>query len=88
MFDFYAMTWLEWCYYSNGLYKSKIKEWEHTRALAWLIYKANADPKKAASTMQTWWPLSTDSNFNKKQKKVRRKKLTPIQVQEFFKSMR
>lgn len=89
LFDFYAMTWNEWCYYSNGLYKNKTKEWEHTRAIAWMIYKANSDPKKSARNMQTWWPLNTDKNNRKAQpKRAKGKRLTKAQKEKFFNAMR
>lgn len=88
LFDFYAMTWNEWCYYSNGLFKNKTKEWEHTRAMAWMIYKANSDPKKSSKNMLTWWPLTTDKSYTPKAKRKKGKILTKAQQQTFFNSMR
>lgn len=88
LFDFYAMTWTEWCYYSNGLYKSKSKEWEHTRAITWMIYKVNSDPKKAEKNMLNWWKLPTDKNFKARAKRTKGKRLTKVQLQDFFNRMR
>lgn len=82
------MTWVEWCYYSNGLYKSKTKEWEHTRALAWMIYKANSDPKKASRNMLTWWRLPTDKNTKAQPKRIKGKRLTKAEKINFFNKMR
>lgn len=88
IFDFYAMTWLEWCYYSNGLHKAKIKEWEHTRQISWMIYKANSDPKKSAKNMLTWWKLPTDNGGIKITERVKGKRLTKKQMLDFFNRMR
>jgi len=82
------MTWLEWCHYSNGLHKTKVKEWEHTRTVAWMIYKANSDPKKAAKNMLAWWKLPTDQGIKNKPVRKKGKRLTKAQKQEFFNSMR
>lgn len=82
------MTWNEWCAYSNGLHKAKTREWEHTRTIAWMLYKANSDPKKAAKTMTSWWRLPTDQNYVKKPARQKGKRLTLKKQQEFFNSMR
>lgn len=87
LFDFYEMTWNEWCSYSNGLHKSKIKEWEHTRAISWMIYKSNSDPKKAAKNMGSWWKLPTDKDFVAKRERPKGKRLTKKQLQDFINSM-
>ena len=86
LFDFYNMTWIEWCNYSNGLHKAKIKEWEHTRTISWMIYKANSDPKKSAKNMLSWWRLPTDTESKTKRQKGR--PLSKAKKLEFFKSMR
>ena len=88
LFDFYAMTWNEWCYYSNGLYKNKTKEWEHTRTIAWMLYKANSDPKKSAKNMLTWWKLPTDQSYKVQPKRAKGKNLTKAQRENFFNGMR
>lgn len=82
------MTWNEWCYYSNGLYKNKTKEWEHTRTIAWMLYKANSDPKKSERNMLTWWRLPTDKDYSVKAKRTKGKRLTKIQKENFFTRMR
>lgn len=82
------MTWNEWCFYSNGLYKSKTKEWEHTRAIAWMLYKANSDPKKAAKNMLAWWKLPTDKGYTPKSKRLKGKRLTKAAKEAFFNKMR
>lgn len=83
------MTWVEWCYYAKGKEKAKVKEWEHTRAIAWMLYKTNADPKKAAKVMTAWWPLPTDAGIIKN-KTVRKKgkRLTKTQLTDFINNMR
>ena len=81
------MTWIEWCYYSNGLQKSKTKEWEHTRAIVWMLYKSNSDPKKAAKNMLTWWKLPTDGTHKQKAKRAKGRILSKNKIEEFFKSM-
>jgi len=88
LFDFYAMTWVEWCAYSNGLQKALSKEYEHTRVLAWMIYKTNSDPKKAAKNMLLWWKLPTDKDYKAQPKRKKGKPLTKAQKQNFFNRMR
>ena len=88
LFDFYAMTWNEWCYYSNGLYKNKTKEWEHTRTIAWMLYKANSDPKKSAKNMLTWWTLPTDQSYKVQPKRAKGKNLTKAQRENYCNGMR
>jgi len=83
--EFYSMTWLEWFYYSEGIRKTQLKQWEHTRAINWMLYKINTDPKKAKKDVSTWWPLPTD---NKKPIKKVGKRITKKEFQEFLKRMR
>jgi|GEM_PF-4994665 len=64
-----------------------MKEWEHTRVIAWMVYKSNADPKKSAKNMLAWWKLSTDKTTNKPKRK-RGKQLTKAQKENFFNRMR
>lgn len=82
------MTWNEWCNYSNGIHRAKVKEWEHTRTIAWMLYKANSDPKKSAKVMTTWWKLPTDSLHSKKPTRKKGKRLTKKQIEDFFNRMR
>jgi hypothetical protein len=81
------MTWKEWAFYSEGLRKNKLKEWEHTRALSWMLYKVNADPKKAAKDISKWWPLPTDIQKNIK-KVAKGKRITEKQYRDFLERMR
>lgn len=82
------MTWLEWCYFSSGVNKSKIKEWEHTRQISWMIYKANSDPKKSSNNMLNWWKLPTDEVIRKKIEKPKGRLLTKKQMLDFFNQMK
>jgi len=91
LIDFYAMTWNEWCFYSSGIEKNKVKEWEHTRQICWMLYKANSDPKKSDKVMTEWWKLPTDAGYVERKQKVKRargKRLTAQQVADFFNAMR
>lgn len=80
------MTWAEWAYYSEGLRKRDLKQWEHTRAINWMVYKTNSDPKKQAKNITTWWPLPTD--VKRQPKKRLGKRITKKEFDEFLKRMR
>jgi len=79
------MTWKEWSYYSEGLKKTQLRQWEHTRAINYMVYKANADPKKPIKPIQAFWPLPTDQ----KVEVVRtRKRISKAEFNAFVEGMR
>lgn len=79
------MTWKEWSFYSEGLRKTQIKQWEHTRAINYMLYKVNADPKKPLKTIQVFWPLPTDQKIKVVRK---RKRITKADFDAFVEGMR
>lgn len=80
------MTWREWHFYSEGLRKTQLKQWEHTRAINWMVYRMNSDPQKAEKNIMNWWPLPTDNRQATKRRKAKR--LTKREFEEFKQSMR
>lgn len=85
LFDFYAMTWKEWNSYSEGLRKAKIRQWEHTRAINYMVYKVNADPKKPIKSITAFWSLPTDPKVKAKRTG---KRVTKAQMKAYDESMR
>lgn len=45
------------------------KEFEHTRAIVYTVASANRDSKKAWPLIEQFWPLPTDDDNVKKEKK-------------------
>ena len=44
----------------RGWNKQRSYDYEHTRAICYLIYAANRDQKKPLSGISQFWPLDTD----------------------------
>ena len=81
------MTWKEWSYYADGIRKTQLKQWEHTRAINYMVYRVNADPKKPTKEIASWWPLPTDVKVKPKRGSVG-KRVTKAAMAAFIESMR
>lgn len=81
------MTWKEWSFYSEGIRKTQLKQWEHTRAINYMVYRVNADPKKQAKRITSWWPLPTDVKIKPKRVRVG-KVVTKAAMAAFIESMK
>ena len=53
------MTWREFLLYKKAYDYKQVKEWERTRMVAYMIYKANTSDKSPKS-LKSFFPLPSD----------------------------
>ena len=58
--EYYCMTRAEFYLKAKGYNRKQVKEWEHTRLLAYTV-ASTVPSKKKLPKMTKWMPLSTDS---------------------------
>jgi hypothetical protein len=49
---------------NEGYQKKRSQDFEHTRAIVYMIAATNRDPKKSFPTIREFWPLPTDSKVD------------------------
>lgn len=54
------MSYFDFAQMLKGYEEEHYQKWEHTRQIAFTIYRANCDPKKAEKSIYRWMPLPTD----------------------------
>lgn len=57
--EFWQLTWREFLLYKYAYDNKQVKEWERTRMVAYLIYKANTSDKSPKS-IKAFFPLPSD----------------------------
>lgn len=57
------------------------KQFEHTRAISYMIAAANRDPKRSFPTIEKWWPLPTDGETMKRLDSERAKRIMELYEQ-------
>ena len=57
--EFWQLSWREFLLYKYAYENKEVKEWERTRVLAYLLYKANTSDKVHKS-IKAFFPLPSD----------------------------
>lgn len=62
--EYYRLTFREYNSAVTGYFTRLSKEYEHTRAICYVIASVNRDPKKRMPPINKFWPLPTDEEYS------------------------
>lgn len=76
--EFNKMSPREFQVASEAFHVKMSRQFEHTRAISYMIAAANRDPKKSFPSIQKWWPLPTDGQTVRKLDEARKREIMQL----------